>query len=64
MTDRVISERPKKTQEPTVPRNQQNDQTAEQHLGDVQFLLYSARAAARYFWALACRKYPELKEWQ
>ncbi len=38
-----------------------NDQEAERHLADVPYVLYAARQAAKLFWSLACKRWPELR---
>lgn len=38
-----------------------NDHDALEQLGDTPFLLYCARQAAKLFWSLACKRWPELR---
>jgi hypothetical protein len=49
MTDRLISERPK------------SDAHAVATLSDTALVLYAARQAAKLFWAIVVKRFPELK---
>lgn len=38
-----------------------SDDEAVKRLGDIPFALYAARVAAKMFWTLVCKRWPELR---
>lgn len=38
-----------------------NDRDAERMLADVPYVLYACRQAAKLFWSIVCKRYPELR---